>query len=250
MERESFEFRKEWREALSGLPAEVRLEVYDAIVEYGISGRLSDLKPMARLAFSFVKSWIDGDVEREEHRRRVSLARSEAGKKGGAPKGNNNALKNKQIQAKTSKDGKEEKENKEETPPTPPKEEIKEKEEIYINNACVCASAYETFLSWLSENCPYLHRNLKLPTEAEFLKLKSYYGSDAIGGCCLEMENRRDLRKKYVSLYRTLLNWLKRRENGTDWNYYRRPSPAENIRAAEECAYRGLAAALVGRPKE
>ena len=82
MEKESFVFRKEWRDVLGGLPAEVRLEVYDAIVEYGLSGRLSDLKPMARLAFGFVKSWIDGDVEREEHKRRVSLARSEAGKKG------------------------------------------------------------------------------------------------------------------------------------------------------------------------
>lgn len=96
MQRDSFTFRKEWRDALSGLSNEVKLEVYDAIMEYGFSGTLSSLKPMAMLAFNFVKSAIDADNDRiNEIRRR----RSEAGKKGGAPRGNSNASKT----SKTSK---------------------------------------------------------------------------------------------------------------------------------------------------
>lgn len=262
MEKESFVFRKEWRDALGGLPAEVRLEVYDAIVEYGLSGRLSDLKPMARLAFNFVKGYMDGDVEREEHRRRISLARSEAGKKGlqkrwGDKKPIANDSKNefcyskniandsKSI-AKNSKTPKE-KDEKEETPPTPPKEE---KEEIEKTRVITPASAHDAFLTWLETNCPYLFGHLKLPTEDEFAKLKQRYGSDAIADCCLQMENRRDLRKTYVSLYRTLLNWLKRREDGTNWNYNQRPTPADNIRAAQESCYRDMAATLVGTPTE
>ncbi len=64
MERPSFTFRKEWRDAVSGLPDEVRLDIYEAIIEYGISGKESNLKPMAMLAFKFVKESIDKDAER------------------------------------------------------------------------------------------------------------------------------------------------------------------------------------------
>ena len=82
MERETFVFHKEWREATSGLPAEVRLEIYEAIIEYGISGRLSDLKPMAALAFRFVKATLDKDAER--YGKAVERNRTN-GKSGGRP---------------------------------------------------------------------------------------------------------------------------------------------------------------------
>ncbi len=272
MEKKYFIFRKEWRDAISGLPEEVRLEVYDAIMEYGLSGRLSDLKPMARLAFNFVKGYMDGDVEREEHRRRISLVRSEAGKKGGRPKTHisnsqadeltedlekqnkanekQNESKQKQTESKIKQNKAntpKEKDENEETPPTPPKEE---KEEIEKTRVITPASAHDAFLMWLETDCPYLFGHLKLPTEDEFAKLKQRYGSEAIADCCLQMENRRDLRKTYVSLYRTLLNWLKRREDGTYWNYDQRPTPADNIRAAQESCYRDMAATLVGTPTE
>ena len=82
MERETFVFHKEWREATSGLPAEVRLEIYEAIIEYGISGRLTDLKPMAALAFRFVKATLDRDAER--YGKAVERSRTN-GKSGGRP---------------------------------------------------------------------------------------------------------------------------------------------------------------------
>ena len=93
MQKDSFVFRKEWRDAISGLPDEVRLEIYEAIIEYGTSGKESDLKPMAMLAFNFAKTTLDRDAEKYDEIRRK---RSEAGKKGGAKVGNTNALKNKQ----------------------------------------------------------------------------------------------------------------------------------------------------------
>lgn len=86
-------FRKEWKDAISGLPDEVRLEIYEAIIEYGTTGKSSDLKPMAMLAFSFAKATLDRDAERYEE---MKKKRSAAGKKGGAPAGNSNASKNKQ----------------------------------------------------------------------------------------------------------------------------------------------------------
>ena len=78
MEKDTFVFRKEWKDAISGLPDEVRLEIYEAIIEYGTTGKSSDLKPMAMLAFNFAKATLDRDVERYEE---VKKKRSDAGKK-------------------------------------------------------------------------------------------------------------------------------------------------------------------------
>ncbi len=80
MKKESFVFRGEWKEALSGLPGAVRLEVYEAIIEYGTSGTLPALKPMSMLAFNFMKTAIDRDKERydEQTRKRSEAARTAA----------------------------------------------------------------------------------------------------------------------------------------------------------------------------
>lgn len=79
MMKDTLVFRKEWKDAMSGLPNEVRLEVYEAIIEYGTSGTLpSGLKQMAMLAFNFAKTTLDKDREKYEETRKK---RSEAGKK-------------------------------------------------------------------------------------------------------------------------------------------------------------------------
>lgn len=78
MEKDSFVFRKEWKDAISGLPDEVRLEIYEAIIEYGTTGKSSDLKPMAMLAFNFAKVVLDKDSERYEE---IKKKRSDAGRK-------------------------------------------------------------------------------------------------------------------------------------------------------------------------
>lgn len=46
--KKSFIFNVEWQEILLGYPSEVRLEVYDAIIEYVASGTILELKPMAK----------------------------------------------------------------------------------------------------------------------------------------------------------------------------------------------------------
>lgn len=47
-----------------GYPPEIRLEVYDAVIEYASSGTVPELKPLAKMAFSFIKREIDMDKER------------------------------------------------------------------------------------------------------------------------------------------------------------------------------------------
>lgn len=73
IERESFIFYKSFYEAVSGLPADIRLEVFTSIIEYGLYGRQPEnLKPFARGIFTLVKPVID-----------VNTARWQNGRKGG-----------------------------------------------------------------------------------------------------------------------------------------------------------------------
>ncbi|MCW0518246.1 conserved phage C-terminal domain-containing protein [Riemerella anatipestifer] len=81
--KDTFVFYKDWVNVIQGLPDEIRLEVYDAIAEYGISGKLSDLKPMAKIAFGFIKQQMDRDREKYH---KIKKIRSEAGKKGASKK--------------------------------------------------------------------------------------------------------------------------------------------------------------------
>lgn len=82
MEKEvkhSFIFNIEWRDLLMDYPAEVRYEVYDAVIEYAASGKLLELKPLAKMAFTFIKKEMDYYTQKYQEK---VLKRSEAGKKG------------------------------------------------------------------------------------------------------------------------------------------------------------------------
>ena len=82
MERETFVFYKDWLNVIRDLPSEVQLEVYQAITEYAIYGNLIELKPLAKVAFGFVKQTIDRDTEKYVS---IKEKRKEAGAKGGRP---------------------------------------------------------------------------------------------------------------------------------------------------------------------
>lgn len=60
-------------------PPEVRLEVYDAVVEYAASGKLSEMKPLSKMAFSFIKKELDYNKEKYDE---VCNKRSRSGKEG------------------------------------------------------------------------------------------------------------------------------------------------------------------------
>ena len=62
---------------------------------------------------------------------------------------------------------------------------------------------------WMQRHVPYIANNLDPLSQKEFEKLLSEYGIRAMCETMEQIENRKDLRKTYTSLYRTLLNWLK-----------------------------------------
>ncbi len=81
--KNSFVFYKSWQIAIEQLPGEIRLEVYESIMKYAFGETVEGLKPLAQLAFSFIKQ----DLDRSNSNYQKIIERNrENGKKGGRPK--------------------------------------------------------------------------------------------------------------------------------------------------------------------
>ena len=94
--RDSFVYHLSWEEVMDNLPEEVREEVRGGIIGYARTGVTPELKPLAKVAFEFVKRDLDRDFQRYQD---MVASRSENGKKGAAAK-QANASNAKQSQAK------------------------------------------------------------------------------------------------------------------------------------------------------
>jgi len=72
-------------------------------------------------------------------------------------------------------------------------------------------SEFERYELWIKDNAPYCSnpKNLKQLSREEFFKLRDKYTPSKIAETVANLDNRKDMRKKYCNLYRTLLNWLK-----------------------------------------
>ena len=78
--RDSYIFYRSFYEAIKQFPAEVQGEIYTAINEYSLYGNEThDMGKVASSIFTLIKPQLDANIKRFEN-----------GKKGGAPKGNNN----------------------------------------------------------------------------------------------------------------------------------------------------------------
>lgn len=99
--KESFVFFKSWKDAINGLPPDVRLEIYEAVVEYGTLGNVPDLKPMAAIAFNFIKNDLDRSAEKYA---KIVERNKTNGKKGGRPKNPENPVGFSETQEKHNKD--------------------------------------------------------------------------------------------------------------------------------------------------
>lgn len=62
---------------------------------------------------------------------------------------------------------------------------------------------------WKEVHTPYIYANIRPLTQKEFDCLVKKYTSAQICDTLKQIENRKDLRKRYTDPYRTLLNWLK-----------------------------------------
>lgn len=86
---------RDWWGVIQTLTPEMQLKVFVSICQYAFDGKSPD-DPTVSATTAFMRSVIDRDFKKWNE---IKEKRSEAGRKGGAPKGNKNAKK----QAKTSK---------------------------------------------------------------------------------------------------------------------------------------------------
>jgi len=77
---------------------------------------------------------------------------------------------------------------------------------------------YTKFRDWMFKNAPYCDNPKNFSssriTEEEFKNLKESFTGLQIAETIMQIENRKDLRKKYTNLYRTVLNWIKPEGSG------------------------------------
>jgi len=84
----TFTFLPSYYEAVKDLPEPQKNKLLAAICEYGVTGKEPDLNGLEKSVFTLVKPIIDKDVG-------FRRTAKDNGTKGGAPKGNQNAAKNK-----------------------------------------------------------------------------------------------------------------------------------------------------------
>jgi len=68
---------------------------------------------------------------------------------------------------------------------------------------------YNGWLKFCKEKCPYIAANIDQLTFEQFTKLRGRFGAAPMSEIIQQIENRKDLRKRYSSLYLTMFNWLK-----------------------------------------
>jgi hypothetical protein len=68
---------------------------------------------------------------------------------------------------------------------------------------------FEKFNAWLKDSCPNVSRLRTQITEEQMMELIEKYGKQKFIDILMQMENKYDLNKKYVSVYLTARNWLK-----------------------------------------
>ena len=90
------------------------------------------------------------------------------------------------------------------------------KNNIDIQQAENLDESYIKFNSWLMENAPNVLKINKQITERQFLSLKEKYSSRQIMEVIESLDNYAPAPKKYVSVYRTVSEWIKRRNEGDE----------------------------------
>ena len=221
--KRSFIFNIDWRDVLMDYPAEVRYEVYDAIIDYAASGKLPELKPLAKMAFSFIKKEMDYNNERYNG---IVAKRSEAGKKGMASRYSlqkedgeltkltkgNKTNKSYQTVTNVTSDNKtnyndNDNDNDKETVSTNV-EPVKKGTNVPKENHT--PTPYENFQKWMRENTPSVLKLKNGITEEQYKKIRNDYSYEQLVSVLQSMENYKDLTKKYTSAYLTFLRWAKR----------------------------------------
>ncbi len=226
--RKAFVFYKEWKEAIKDLPDDIRLEIYESIIEYATTGDIQGLKPMAKVAFNFIKADIDRDIEKY-----MSMAERNKnnGHKGGRPKTSNNP-KNPLGFSRTQNNPDKPKKAVEVEVEEEVEEEVEDKEEDYISplspdgDISPGKTVSDDLENEIPDNPPkppegekekscakkekeskheYGEYKNVLLTDSEYLKLKDNHDADGIINHFSQLKEMKGY--KYKSDYLAIIKW-------------------------------------------
>ena len=202
MKRDSFVFYSSWMDAVNVLPEEMQADLLATIVLYGIQGEMPEQpSPIAQAILAMVKPQIDLNNRRYKRGRKGG----EFGYLGGRPR--KHLVNNGEV-SETPNVNVNDNENVFKIESTNVDKKEAEASSLSLNQD------YIKFKEWIKQKAPYCASPKNFPssqiTEAEFLKLKKLYTGQQIAEVIEQIENRKDLRRKYVNLYRTVLNWAKK----------------------------------------
>ena len=191
--RDSYVFYRSFYEAMEDLPDKEQLDIYRAITQYALEGKEPEISSYTKAIFKLIKPQLDANIRKRENGKKGG----EFGKLGGRPK-KENPIK------------------------TPPKPHTDTTETPNANaNANVNVNSLENenknydfyrFTSKLKSECKNVSKLPLQLTEEQFNKLMQSYSKSQIWGIMEQMDNKKDLTKKYTSVYRTASNWLKNNE--------------------------------------
>jgi len=222
----------------------VRYAILQAIVQYGCYGEspdFSEIDPFGALDAAFLPMEELIDRAKASHKIRQEAGKAGGKKGGGNPnfvRGKSNPYYSKdkgeikqdkgeikQDKGEIKQDKGEIKQDKGEINLNKDKnkdknnnkrESVKEKSEFSLStNKHALEDCDENLLAWMKENdTPYiLSHYTHLVSSTELAKLKEKYSTKRIMETIGQIENYVLYRKRYVNLYRVLLNWLKKGDN-------------------------------------
>ena len=189
MERTGFVFYRSFADAINSIgDSTIELNLYKAVVEYGLNGVRPNLSGVESAIFTLIAPQIDANLRRYEN-----------GLKGGKPKAN-------QTQTKA-----EPKSNQTETKPKPktnqtetksePKEKEKDKDKDIYGGKIPYGNNINVMLT--VEEFDALGKNMGTRDRDYYINRLSDYLRD-------------NPKKEYASHYRTIINWKARDEHGAE----------------------------------
>lgn len=195
-------------EAIKGLSSEYKGLILDAIFYYAMNGKdPENLPPMVSMAFAFIKTSIDFNSKKYEST--CEKNKNNINKRWGKSKDTTVYDRIQIIQANTNHTDKDKDKDTDKDTDKEKSTNVDKKKESPDSS---CSQEYQNFISWMEKHAPYCSnpKNLKQITEQELIKLKVNYTGKQVADVIEQIENRKDLRKRYSSLYKTVLNWAKK----------------------------------------
>ena len=206
--KDSFIIHNSFYAPIKGLSDNQLGRLFKALFEYQINGNNSVEEDIS-MAFLFFKNQMD--IDGEKYQKTIERNKKN-GMKGGRPKesdkpkktsGLNNNPNNPNEPKKADNDNDNVNDIKKESTNV-------DKKETSVSSH---SPDYLKFNEWMKRKAPYCSNTKNFPsqiTESELLKLKEKYSGQEIADIIEQIENRKDLRKRYTNLYRTVLNWAKK----------------------------------------